>query len=87
MPGDLTVDPQRLTLTWRNTELARVQTSCDPTDWRVYHALAAAEQAAARELTERWEGSAPADTSDLPPWSQVSEPGMSDRGPFTPPPV
>jgi hypothetical protein len=50
----------------------KAQTSLDPHDWRVYHALNGALHA------ERHPPPAPADTSGIPPWSEVSEPGTSE---------
>ena len=46
----------------------RAQTSLDPFDWRVYHALNGALHA------EQHPPPPPVIPDDLPPWSQVSRP-------------
>jgi hypothetical protein len=51
----------------------RAQTSCDPWDWTVYHALRAALDAEARAAIRAIEP--PSDLSGLPKWSEVSKPG------------
>jgi hypothetical protein len=59
------------------------ETSTDPADWALLHALEAiqraeSDQALLHALTET------GPTYDLPPWSRVCAHGDSEGGPFSP---